>query len=1749
MHLNICVEYCLAIIFIIFNNTVSCQKVEPPECSRGGYTVLQSPYRSTRFSSQQLLQSALQELICDHSLSPGWYQFQIFNKPARMPTKCVEVNQCGTQAPVWLFLAEGETLPRPLEVKQMMACATWQFLGSGSKDCCLFRLPVTVRNCGDFYVYLLQPTQGCMGYCAEEMSQSNQTRCDGRQRNSDGTCNELQPPSSSVPLIVAELSDSSVYLKCTFDDSSGNSSLGYVVTWWRLSPEGNREELRKDTTIETFTLIELDGINLRLGDRIHCSCTSFFLESPNIQSLPVESEEFYAGIQMKPQAVSISEDGREYKLTMESTVPLPCSSERCTLPLHLATSSQDEKDLGVDLVLSSCKVELFQTPCHNGFCSQASVHYSAVTDLWKDGDRSTEIHIKPIISTNFLWNGYAPQSVQILVKDVPSAHCYSFTDPHIITFDGRRYDNYHIGTFVLYRSTARPFEVHVRQWECAGMTAHPTSCVCGFAARDGSYVVTYDMCNGLVGETKPRLSVKNGDLLKSGIRVTESYQGRKVTIMFLSGAFVRADVADWGMSLTVRAPGSDQGHTEGLCGTFDGQPMNDYHKEGGETVEDSTSFINAWRLAPSTSLFDKIPIYESNSSLHEYCHCQQEKHQSTSGASPQSTVSSRCSSSTRVQSPSIIPTLDVTAEYIRSMQLHRETSRPTQHRPAQGSRTNLQRSQIHRRVMNPQRSQSQRRVLNPQRSQTQRRVINRSRRQGGYYHSRSSPHQSDLKESTYNFPEDHSSSNSPEPLVPSWPTESGLTESEVRRLCEGTLRNSTVGLGCGRLLADMLEQALEMCVIDQQLKDDQAWIGATVPLLQNECERRVVEDVGRRKENQDVLASLRCPSLCSGNGQCTEWGCSCFPGFGSYDCSQVSDETPEITELENGGLCDVRYGICSSVRVLGQGFKKSYKLKCEVVKEKIVNDEWSLDDARLVPASFQSSSSLECQLPVDDPQSSTTAHQPVLRWQIKVSNDGHSFSNAKILTLFDGTCQICTVSTSVVCTLKDRTCNIDGLCYEEGNYSLSSPCLTCRPDLSKYGWSIAEKNEAPVFHAGQLILKTFYGENFVYQFSATDPEGSAVLFTLKSGPRDAVLSPAGLLIWKALSTTPMTFELAVTDDCNAETRASVKVSVHPCDCQNGASCVTNINFPPGSGEYLCVCPAGLEGDRCEVDVDDCRSNPCLSGTCVDGLNSFTCHCPEGFTGVICDEDIDECLSAPCYSGVSCRNMMGSFVCGPCPEYLTGDGTTCNQKTVDKTDEDSHEITSKSEIDLGSFKPKLVPGQSPCASRPCYPGVQCFESTYTSVGYVCGPCPPGLNGNGQTCTSRTANRQILLREADVTSSLAMPSSTRKSAEPSIGAERSPFSTKRTSSVDRKTTTHTLDWTNTKAKGSSTREQLNEEEFNPDNAEDNRTCADSPCFPGVPCEATSSGSFRCGSCPHGYRGNGITCKPMCRYPCGQNMECSQPNTCTCKDGYTGYNCHIAVCRPDCKNKGKCVKPNVCECPAGYNGPTCEEASCDPPCQHGGRCLSRNHCTCPYGYLGPRCETMVCNRHCENGGECVSPDVCKCKPGWYGPTCNSADCKPVCLNGGTCIKPNICACPSGFYGSQCQIALCNPPCKNRGQCMRNNVCSCPEGYTGKRCQKSVCDPMCMNNGKCVGPNTCSCPSGWRGEICNIPACLQKCKNGGECVGPNTCHCPAGWEGLQCQTPICHQTCLNGGRCVFPNFCHCRQGYTGPSCGTKTR
>lgn len=43
-------------------------------------------------------------------------------------------------------------------------------------------------------------------------------------------------------------------------------------------------------------------------------------------------------------------------------------------------------------------------------------------------------------------------------------------------------------------------------------------------------------------------------------------------------------------------------------------------------------------------------------------------------------------------------------------------------------------------------------------------------------------------------------------------------------------------------------------------------------------------------------------------------------------------------------------------------------------------------------------------------------------------------------------------------------------------------------------------------------------------------------------------------------------------------------------CQNGASCTNT-----GQGSYTCTCRPGFTGKKCEIEINECDSNPCKSG--------------------------------------------------------------------------------------------------------------------------------------------------------------------------------------------------------------------------------------------------------------------------------------------------------------------------------------------------------------------------------------------------------------------------------------------------------------------------------------------------------------------------------------------------------------------------
>ncbi|XP_031550465.1 fibropellin-3-like [Actinia tenebrosa] len=83
----------------------------------------------------------------------------------------------------------------------------------------------------------------------------------------------------------------------------------------------------------------------------------------------------------------------------------------------------------------------------------------------------------------------------------------------------------------------------------------------------------------------------------------------------------------------------------------------------------------------------------------------------------------------------------------------------------------------------------------------------------------------------------------------------------------------------------------------------------------------------------------------------------------------------------------------------------------------------------------------------------------------------------------------------------------------------------------------------------------------------------------------------------------------------------------------GGMCTDQVNG------YSCTCAAGYNGTRCENDIDECASNPCVNnGTCTDLVNDYLCACVPGNGGKNCATDIDECASNPCLNGGMCKRM-------------------------------------------------------------------------------------------------------------------------------------------------------------------------------------------------------------------------------------------------------------------------------------------------------------------------------------------------------------------------------------------------------------------------------------------------------------------------------------------------------------------------------
>ena len=82
------------------------------------------------------------------------------------------------------------------------------------------------------------------------------------------------------------------------------------------------------------------------------------------------------------------------------------------------------------------------------------------------------------------------------------------------------------------------------------------------------------------------------------------------------------------------------------------------------------------------------------------------------------------------------------------------------------------------------------------------------------------------------------------------------------------------------------------------------------------------------------------------------------------------------------------------------------------------------------------------------------------------------------------------------------------------------------------------------------------------------------------------------------------------------------------------------------------------GSHCEVNINECASNPCKRGVCIDQINSYYCLCPAQYTGVDCNSHLgNECSSQPCFNGGVCVDKVTDYECQCGVGY---EGKNCEQ---------------------------------------------------------------------------------------------------------------------------------------------------------------------------------------------------------------------------------------------------------------------------------------------------------------------------------------------------------------------------------------------------------------------------------------------------------------------------------------------------------
>lgn len=186
--------------------------------------------------------------------------------------------------------------------------------------------------------------------------------------------------------------------------------------------------------------------------------------------------------------------------------------------------------------------------------------------------------------------------IEVEVREVklsPGIKCYSQGDPHVTTFDGRKFNHPFVGEFLFWKNKNErlfPYEITVQHYQCTRSAA----CICAMAVKVKDAVITISRCGKKITRSGgwgwnrrvklPPMDVNTrlhtGEKL-DGVKVYEITKGFKYRIRLPHGGLVTVEAQYWKrqnvayMDVSYYPSPLDFENSEGYCGNFNGNPNDD----------------------------------------------------------------------------------------------------------------------------------------------------------------------------------------------------------------------------------------------------------------------------------------------------------------------------------------------------------------------------------------------------------------------------------------------------------------------------------------------------------------------------------------------------------------------------------------------------------------------------------------------------------------------------------------------------------------------------------------------------------------------------------------------------------------------------------------------------------------------------------------------------------------------------------------------------------------------------------------------------------------------------------------------------------------------------------------------------------------------------------------------------------------------------------------------------------------------